>query len=405
MRRPLFAAVLPLLLLVACGDDDDELVDARVDEEAVELSTSLEYEGDTEGFYEVPDPLPTGDHGDLIRYQVVDEVDVAGTVWRVMYLSESVQGDPIAVTGLVAAPTGEAPDTGRPVLSWAHGTTGIADACAPSKTVDQLLVSFAEEFLAKGWVLAATDFEGLGTPGRHPYIAGISEGRGTLDIVTAAGQLDAAEAVTTTVVWGHSQGGHAALFASELAAEWAPDLDVVGTVAGAPPSELPLIAGALRDGPFAGYLAMAAAGINAAYPEAKLEDVLTPKALDELDAVDEVCVTELHEQFSQIPYDEFAAADFNEVPEWKQALEVNNPGTVATDIPLLIIHGEADAQIPPLASELLFKRLCGLGQVAERRTYPGAGHADVIQPSFADMVTWMEARVAGDEPTNGCPAT
>ena len=395
---------MPLLALLACSDDEGPVA-AKIEEEPARVTTSLEYEGSDDGFYEVPDPLPEGEHGDLIRYQEIESIDVAGTVWRVMYLSESVQGEPIAVTGLVAAPEGEAPEGGRPVLTWAHGTAGIADLCAPSKAIDQLVVTFAERFLAKGWVLAATDYEGLGTPGRHPYIAGISEARGTLDAVLAAQQLEDTAAGTATIVWGHSQGGHAAVFASEIAADWVPDLDVVGTVAGAPPSELPLIASALGDGPYAGYVAIAAAGLNAAYPEARLEDVLTPRGVDQLEAVDEVCIGELHERFSQIPVDEFVSTDFNQVPEWKQVLEENNPGTVATDIPLLIIHGEADEQIPALASQLLFDRLCRLGQVAERRTYPGAGHADVILHSFDDMLTWMEARLAGEPGTNGCPGS
>jgi fermentation-respiration switch protein FrsA (DUF1100 family) len=315
-----------------------------------------------------------------------------------------VKGKPIAVSGVAALPT--AAGTNRPVLSWAHGTTGIADECAPSKMpLEGQEAALLGPFIKEGWIVAATDYEGLGTPGRHPYIAGISEGRGTLDAVRAAKQLPDARGGADTIVWGHSQGGHAAMFANQLAATWTPELKLDGTVAGAPPSELLLIAAALKGGNFQGYLAMVAAGLNAAYPEAKLDQVITPKGLADLHVVDEGCTDEIFKVYNTLPYDEFSAGDPAVVEPWKSVLEENDPGHAKTDSPILIIHGEADEQIPPIASELLFKRLCGLGQVIERRTYPGMGHAEVIVPSFPDMLTWMKDRVAGKPAVSGCPAS
>lgn len=405
LRRGALALVVGLLLVAGCGSDDDQPAatgetEAAADDVATE-APSLEHTGSDAAFYEPPDPLPDGEHGDLLRYQVLDGPEGVD-LYKVLYLSESVQGDPIAVSGLVGIPT--APGRNRPVMSWAHGTTGMADECAPSKgPLDQRMSAMLGPFVEQGWIVAATDYEGLGTPGLHPYIAGISEGRGTLDIVRAAAQLPDANRGDDVVVWGHSQGGHGAMFAHQLAAEWTPELTHRGTVAGAPPSELPLLADALKGGNFQGYIAMVAGGLNAAYPEADLSLVMSEAGIAAMDVLDQGCTDEVFETFNPMPYEDVVIGDFMAIEPWASIIRENDPGHVKVDAPLLIIHGEADEQIPVVASKLLFDRLCGLGQVVERRTYPGMGHAQVIEPSFPDMLSWMVDRFAGEPAVSGCP--
>ena len=388
----LAAAVAVGLTLAGCGDDGEE-------DAAPAPAVPVEFTGSSDAFYVPPDPLPDGEHGDLVRYQRIPEV-LGGNAYRVMYLSESVQGERIVVTGQAALPSGGGSD--RLVMTWAHGTTGIADQCAPSRNPDPSLDAFAGLFLDRGWAIAATDYEGLGTPGRHPYIAGVSEGRSTLDIVRAVGQLPAAATGPRTIIWGHSQGGHAALFAAELAPSWTPELEVVGTVAGAPPSDLPDLASSLRGWAYQGYVALAAAGLNAAYPEAELADVLTPEALDLLDVVDDGCTDAVFDVFNDVPYDEIVKTEPADVPAWRKIFEANDPGRAASPSPLLIIHGEADEQIPVERSEALFRRLCALGQVVERRTYAGQSHAGVVLRSFPEMLQWMDDRAAGKPASSGC---
>jgi len=345
--------------------------------------------------------VPAGEPGEVLAVQELDPGDLpASRLLRVLYRSESIAGEPIAVSGVIAVPEGDAPDGGRPILSWAHGTTGLADVCAPSLDAADA-VALLVPFLEQGMVVAATDYEGLGTPGLHPYVAGESEGRGVLDIAVAAQQLDA-DARDQVVLWGHSQGGHAVLFANQIAEEWAPGLEVVGTVAGAPPSQLSLIADALQGGPFQHYILMAGAGWAEAFG-ADLSLVATPRALELLPAVDEVCSDGLADAFNSIPPDELLAADPADVEPWASLLVENDPGFAVGASPVLIIHGEQDEQIPVVSSQLLLDRMCGIGQVVERRTYPGQGHAEVIVPSFADMVAWIEDRLAGAPAPSSCP--
>lgn len=350
-------------------------------------------------FYSVPDPLPAGEPGDLIKAEQVQAEGVSGSVWRVMYLSESVAGEPIAVTGMIAVPSTPVPEGGRPVITWAHGTTGIADICAPSLDASELS-PIANVLLQQGYVVTATDLEGQGTPGRHPYIAGVSEGRGVVDIVKTAEQMPETDAGSRYVVWGHSQGGHAALFAGHLAAEWAPDLQLLGVVAGAPPSQLLLINAALQQSPYKYYIGMAAAGLNAAYGDEKapLDQVLTPAGLAWLEQVDTKCAADLGIASRDIDFATLQKADPSTVPAWNDLLTANDPGKFTTPIPapLLIIHGGNDEQIPTASSGLLFTQLCAIGQVAQRWVYPDQSHAGVIAPSLNDMLTWIGHRFAGE---------
>src|SRR5690606_10238337 len=137
----------------------------------------------------------------------------------------------------------------------------------PSTVLDDRLLGFGRELVEAGFVVAATDYEGLGTPGLHPYIVGESEARSVVDSVRAARQIEGLGASDQVVVWGHSQGGHAALHTGQLWEQLAPELELLGVAAGAPPSQFDLLAEFLRGSPFQGYIVMVAAGLAAAYPE------------------------------------------------------------------------------------------------------------------------------------------
>lgn len=357
-------------------------------------------------FYAVPDPLPQGRHGTLLRYQPVTGPD--GTdAYRIMYLSESVAGQPIAVTGTALVPKTAAPTGGRRVVTIAHGTTGIADQCAPSK--DQKpggeLALMGPEVKA-GYLMVESDYEGLGTPGRHPYLVGVSEGRGVIDAVPAAGELPGASASKDVAIAGYSQGGHGALWANQVAKDWDPSLHVVGTFAGAPATELDVIANAAPSLPgAAGFFLLVAGGFNAAYPEAKLDQVLTPKGIQDLDADDHQCVGQAIADSLKSKPGDLVKADAGAVPPWAALYKQNNPGQVATEDPILIIHSKQDDTVPVALSGILFDRMCGLHQVVERRVYDkGQGHVAAAPEAYTDGFAWIQDRFAGKPATSTCPA-
>lgn len=395
----LFVAVLLGGGFAACSSDTPSIGRAST---TTTSPVDAEILGPDDDLYALAESLAPGEPGDVIAVQDLPGLEVDGRVMRVLYHSRSLVGADIAVSGIIAVPNVSAPAAGRPVLAWAHGTTGIADECAPSKNPSEAGLALIAPFLERGMVFVATDYEGLGTPGRHPYIAGESEGRGVLDIVRAARSIgDDTAASARVVIWGHSQGGHAALFANQIAEEYAPELEVVGTVAGAPPSQLNLLTAALRDSPFRFYLGMVVAGWAAAYPDADPADVLTAAGLERLAAVDDGCAGDLAATWSDVPYDALVKADPADVEPWARLIVENDPGFELGASPVLIIHGEQDEQIPPISSQLLLDRMCGIGQVVERRTYPGS-HAGVIGPSLTDMLAWIDARLEEGPTTTSC---
>jgi fermentation-respiration switch protein FrsA (DUF1100 family) len=348
-------------------------------------------------FYDVPAPLPSGAPGEVIKTEPETVADLHGTMRRAMYPTRSITDEDIAVTGLIAVPNGAPPAGGFPVVSWALGTTGIADECAPSLEPGDF-TGIANALLDAGYVVVGTDYEGLGTPGRHPYVVGESEARGTIDIVRAARNLPDVSASDRYVVWGHSQGGHAAMFSLHIADTWAPELHLVGVVAGAPPSQLLLVYQALKTSPFRYYLLMAAAGFNAAYGDqgAPLDEVLTPEGVKAVPLVDEVCTGALSDATAGLSTEALIKADPQTVPAWAKLLADNDPGkfTAPAAQPLLVIQGGNDEQIPVAASALMFDQLCAIGQVQQRWIYPGQTHAGVIGPSLNDMLTWIKDRFA-----------
>ncbi|HEY2815081.1 MAG TPA: lipase family protein [Acidimicrobiales bacterium] len=410
VRSRAAAAVAALILatvLVACSSDSTSASKAPASGSQSAASTSPPPVG-LPAFYGVPDPLPPGKPGDVIKTEAVTAASLHGTLQRVMYHSQSIQGQDIPVTGLIAVPDTPPPAGGYPVISWAHGTTGIADTCAPSLSPDSY-VQLANSLLDAGYVVTGTDYEGLGTPGRHPYIVGESEARGTLDIVRAARKLPDVHASDHYLVWGHSQGGHAAMFSLHIADTWAPELHLVGVVAGAPPSQLSLIYQALLTSPFKYYLLMASAGFNAAYGDqaAPLDAVLTPAGLTAVDSVDQGCAGDIAKATADLKTQDLIKADPNTVPAWAKLLHDNDPGqfAAAAPEPLLIIQGGNDEQIPVASSALLFDELCKVHQVEQRWIYPGQSHAGVIAPSSNDMVKWINDRFAGDPAPDPTPPT
>src|SRR4051812_34702439 len=193
-------------------------------------------------FYTPPAAPPKGPHGTPIWQRKLSGPAVlksAKSNKLLLYRSQAVDGKTIAVSGTVAVPKGKAPKGGWPVITWAHGTVGIADACAPSLIGTQANYDspLLNRWLKAGYAVVRTDYEGLGTPGEHPYLIGVSEGRSVLDMARAARKLDSSLG-KSVVIAGHSQGGHAGLWAASLAKKWTPELKLKGTLALAPASHI-----------------------------------------------------------------------------------------------------------------------------------------------------------------------
>jgi alpha-beta hydrolase superfamily lysophospholipase len=354
-------------------------------------------------FYAPPAPLPKRAPGRLIRAERI-RAPVGARAWRVLYHSRALDGRDVAVSGIVVAPRGPVPPGGRPVVSWAHGTTGLSDRCAPSRSpAAATALEWAPELLARGYVVAATDYEGLGTPGPHPYLVGESEGRSVLDVARVAGDLAAAGAGTTVVVAGHSQGGQAALFAGELAPRYAPELRVRGVAALAPTTEMATLFGGVAAPPdVAGFLAMQMEGVRAAFPAADVDAVLTPGADAAVRALDRTaCVLATLAGFRDQGIAVFRA-DPNSVPSVRDALRRSTPGYARTKIPVAVFQGARDPLVLAAATAVYVARACARGDRIASTVYADADHGTVLAAASADLLRWLDDRIAGDPAPTTC---
>src|SRR5258708_27610540 len=221
-------------------------------------------------FYVPPNPLPTGQHGDIIWCRPVASPAPGANAWQILYLSTTVSGARTAVSGTVLVPTAPYPGT-RPVTAYASGTQGWGDQCAPSR--EMASGSYDEQFavdnlLSRGWAVAVTDYPGLGTPGDETYSVGIPEGYSLLDALRAAALLPGAGLSTTAPmgIEGYSQGGGAAGWAAQLQPRYAPDPRLQGIAMGGTPANRQAGAANINRSAFFAFLAGPAIGFNAPHP-------------------------------------------------------------------------------------------------------------------------------------------
>ena len=353
-------------------------------------------------FY-APRQVAPGRPGDVVWSSPI--ISPAGSrAWKILYHSRAVDGRDVVVSGIVITPTAKPPSGGWPVVTWAHGTEGLADACAPSKALDiAYRIPGIQSFIKQGYVVVATDYQGLGTPGEHPYLVGVSEGRGVLDIARAAHEMSPANASTKVLVYGHSQGGQAALFAGQIAATYAPDLHLLGVAAVAPVSDLTELLPEATATPAAlGYAVMAAVGFHAAYPDTNLASVLTPLAIAGLGYVDQHCAADVIDHYAEFTPSQIIAQSPLIVPAFAALLQQNTAGTVATAAPLFIAQGDRDELVPKPTTDQYVQRACGVGDHILYRVYPGQDHIGARDASVKDIQAWMAARVAGQPAPSTC---
>lgn len=397
------------LLVVGCSDDagPDRAAAASPSAGAGQAASAKAppttappetFTGSVDDFYRVPDPLPKGRPGQLIRVQAV-KADATEVTVRVMYHSRDVTGDDRAVTGTISYPVAAAPAGGWPVVAWAHGTTGLSSKCAPSRGGGA-----APGFGIAG-VHAATDYIGLGPVGeRHGYLVGAAEAHAVIDSVRAARNLSAAHAGTRWAAVGHSQGGHSALFTNQLGQKYAPELKLVGTVAIAPAAELTRTFGPADDIVPRMVGIMALYGAEAEYPQIDADDYVGPEVAAKASIIDTGCSDDVIAAMAPIPKATFYAHDPITTPPAATVLRRNDPGRVRVDSPLLVVYGTTDWYVVPDRVLALFDRLCSIRQVTSLVKVEGAGHGPVVPMSAEPVRAWLQARFDRTKAPNDCAA-
>ncbi len=355
-------------------------------------------------FYVPPDPLPPGEPGDVIRAEPMDAYLVPGVrirarAWRVLYRSTGATGEPTAVSGTVLVPSWRRNRT-RTLIGYAVGTHGIGDAAAPSRLLGRGLeweAGLIAMLLARGWAVAITDYQGLGTPGDHTYMVGRALGPNVLDAMRAARAVWPTElpAQGPAAIIGYSEGGAAAAWAAQLQPEYAPDVPLVAVAAGAAAADVETAGPSLDGSFFSFFIAYGGIGYAAAYPELDLDAHLTPMARRGIAALRESSILQaalFGPRF--VRASDLTQPNVLELPEWRLRLRENRLGHIAPAAPVLLHHARRDQIVSFEQSTGLRDDWRHLG--ADVRLYVTRGGVDHISGAIAGTpiaVDWISRRL------------
>ncbi|MFD1812323.1 lipase family protein [Rhodococcus gannanensis] len=391
------------------------------------------------GFYATPAELPAS-AGQLVRTEPASMLlrvptatgGLPADATRIMYRTADANGAPIAVTGTYfdpQAPWGGAGE--RPLVGLAIGTHGQGDQCAPSKlfgqvlNVDEHLAPMVEyesiavnNLLLRGVAVVVTDYEGLGTDGDHTYVNRVSEGQAVLDAVRAAQSLPGTSITPDGPVgfWGYSQGGGAAAAAAELAPRYAPELDVKGTYAGAPPADLFKTLEEIDGSSLTGAIGYTINSLVEAYPElqASLETEINDRGRDMLTRVAGQCIAETVAAFGYQRTSDFTNSGeplsvvLDRMPVAKDLVDRQRIGRLTPSAPVLVQSGVADDIVPFGQAAQLAADWCSAGanvqfspnDLPEVGGRLGVNHAAPMLLGLPEATQYMLDRFDG-VPTSG----
>ena len=329
--------------------------------------------------------------------------------WRILYVTRDYQMQPILSTGLVVLPDKAARvPMDRKFVAWAHPTTGIAQKCAPSLRASPVkAIGGLNDLVASGLVVAATDYPGLGTEGPIGYLVGRGQAYATIDSVRAAKQIPGVGGGQDFALWGYSQGGHAALFAAELAGDYAPELTLKGVAAIAPPTDLATLMQANLNSVAGRVLAAFTLSSWSRKYAAPLRALVNAQVEALVGEVGKSCVDDLGGKVEALAAQKglkqvFLEQDPARVPPWSDLMVENSLYALNARAPALIIQGMADEIIKPEVTTQFVRAACRTGAKVEYVTLKGKGHAGAMQAGQKRAVDWLAARLAGQPARSNC---
>ncbi len=348
----------------------------------------------------------TGEPGELLAQEKIAGIDLPGaTTWRILYRSTGPKGESTIASGMVFVP--DAPGENRMMIGWAHPTSGLGDQCAPSRTADHLrdTYNWLPEMLGKGWVVAATDYSGLGTPGVSYYLDGQSESADVAYSVVAAQQIENVNSGDRWAIYGHSQGGHSALWTAERAKELLPDMELVAVAAAAPAAELnkimeaqwPTVVGWVI-GP------QVSQGLPKLYPDMTMDGIVTAEGQADMepfamDCIDTSAILGLARQ--GLLDQKFFASNPADNTGWFNAMEDQTPQPIL-DLPVMVIQSLADQIVLAWPNAVLQQKWCDAGSQLEMMWLGKISHQDTAVTAGPSVVSWLEQRINGVPMQSNC---
>ena len=367
-----------------------------------------------DAFYTWPDPVPPMP-GKLLRSEALtpqQSLASAGLNLRILYSSTDGLDNltPVAVSGALFVPKGPAPAGGWPLMAWAHGTVGSADRCAPSLNQRSPRdTRYLNHWLEQGYAIVATDYQGLGTPGLHPYGLTRPLAYGVLDSIRAVGAAPV-NVSRRAVVFGQSQGGRAAFATAVMAKDYAPDVEVVGVVATGTPyasaraqGHSPELENARRSVvPTFAYNLLRLSTVALLDPSFVPADYLAERALPAFRASQDEC---LHAIEQRVVAD---GLTFNNSFKRSPKAALDRVGreaaypTLKTDIPVFLGTGGKDRDVFVPGQQALVRDACQAGDRVEWHFYPALDHSGAVNGSLGDSIGFVRRAFAGEAIKGNC---
>ena len=372
----------------------------------VSLSGHVQAQG---AFYQSSSSDLAGPIGTLIHEEARSGAPAGAKAHRVLYRSTEPDGSPIAVSGVVIIPSGSPPLGGWPIVAWAHPTSGIVPRCAPSLAIFLFQqIAGSRTLLEHGYAIAATDYPGLGTAGPHPYLVGESEARAVIDSVRAARSFPGLENSSRFVVWGHSQGGQAALFTGMIAKRYAPELQLLGVAAAAPATDLPTLMTDDLDTSGGRNLTAMTMWSWAKVYGAPMEDVVAPSVMPTINLLAQQCIEGafdilIREKISgPLEHTFLTVKNPATIEPWRSLLERNTPGELPHELPVFLAQGTTDRLVRPEVTEGYMRRLCRAGSSVRMLLMPNVSHGFAAYDSADAAISWIGNRFAGASADSNC---
>jgi pimeloyl-ACP methyl ester carboxylesterase len=403
------ASLLVLLAGVSCNRTQPSSAESSADPTPTPPSIHARITSHApDAFYDPPSDLPR-QPGALLRSEPLKDVILPAGIrgWRILYITSVDDRTPATAVATVFAPT-DPPAGPRPVIAWEHATTGLLQKCMPSLvSAPTAGIPALDRVAMAGWIIVATDYSFAEKGGPHPYLIGEGEARAALDSVRAARQMSELTLDKRMVVWGHSQGGHTALWTGIVGPRYAPDLEILGVAAIAPAANIKkiLAMNVEVDQRFGAYLALS---YSRFYPDIKFEHAIRPEALDAARQIINLCDFIPPEDSERIE----ALAETFEGPALatssNKALQARIEQNTADSLikaPVVIAQGLSDNVVPSAATDAYVEERCSAGQPLEYWTFAGRDHFTIAQPGAPLeelLIRWTTARFANEPQTSGC---
>ncbi|MEO8964369.1 MAG: alpha/beta fold hydrolase [Gammaproteobacteria bacterium] len=404
---------------------------------------------DMGAFYQsLPAINPNDPLGKLIKVEKIETSIQNAYAWKIAYISSDVLGNKTLVTGIIVAPIGKASASDRPVVAWAHGTTGTAQTCGPSQILNPAQplnqyflmngnswtdfgIPAIDSFIKAGYVVVATDYQGLGGGGKHQYTVSVSQAYDVINSVRAVTQLKETGAGSKAIIYGWSQGGGATITAAGLSDYLQANdtvnntIKLIGFVAMAPYDVAIVFPNKIKSGDEATqylqklsdsfganifnftHYAQNLWGMAAAFPELSLDDILTPDGVKVVDAVMarkcmHVASDTLNFAYGN-SYKKLLKKNINHALTWIEDYKKGSVPSVKPMAPVIIYWGTEDTTVPPVMGKLYYEQMCKLNANITRVQLPGK-QSHFTTPGSAEpfYVQWIADRFAGKSATNGC---